>query len=267
MTIDAARRRVLLQHHDGGGPVAIDVIAEGRGPALVMLPSSLRDSEDFDGVAAALAAAGHRVLRPQPRGMGGSRGALEGASLHTLAGDVAAVIRQLGGGRALIVGHAFGHYVARVAALDHAPLVRGVVVAAGAARSVPPGLAEALRIAADPAQPEAERLRQLRLAFFAPGHDPRPWLAGWHPTLREAYRAAGLLPPKDAWWPTSTVPVLDLQAADDPWRPAATRDELRAALGERATVRVIADASHALLPEQPAAVVAAVVAWAAGLPP
>ena len=52
------------------GEEHIEVIAEGEGPGLVLLPSSSRDSEDFDAIAAAFAAAGLRVLRPQPRGMG-----------------------------------------------------------------------------------------------------------------------------------------------------------------------------------------------------
>jgi len=37
-------------------------------------------------------------------------------------------------------------------------------------------------------------------------------------------------------------------------------------IGERATIIVIPNASHALLPEQPAAVVEAIVAWMGGLP-
>jgi alpha-beta hydrolase superfamily lysophospholipase len=44
--------------------VAIDVIVEGRGPAVVLLPSLARDSDDYDEVAEGLAAAGFRVLRP-----------------------------------------------------------------------------------------------------------------------------------------------------------------------------------------------------------
>ena len=55
--------------------------------------------------------------------------------------------------------------------------------------------------------------------------------------------------------------MLDLQAALDPFRPRETADALREELGERVTVAVIADASHALVPEQPAAVVAALLAW------
>lgn len=246
------------------GEAQIDVLVDGdaTAPAIVLLPSSQRDSTDFDDFAQRLTAAGFRVLRPQPRGMGRSSAPPPDMTLHTLAADVARTIEALGGGRAIVAGHAFGHYVARVTDLDHPPLVRGVVVIAGAARSIPPALPAALDIAADATRPEAERLASLRLAFFAPGNDPTAWLTGWHPHLRDSYRRAAEVPPKSTWWPVSHAPILDLQAADDPWRPRDTAAELQAVLGDRVTVRTIAGASHALVPEQPAAVVAAIVAWA-----
>lgn len=258
---EAGRRRVLLAS-DGAH---IDVIVDGDGPALVLLPSSQRGSEDLDAVAVLVAAAGYRVLRPQPRGIGGSTGSLAGLTLHALAADVAATIRALGGGRAIVVGHAYGHYVARMTALDHPGLVRGVVMAAAAAGRVEPALPAALDTAADDTQPEALRLDCLRRAFFAPGSDARAWLAGWHPWLAPAYRRAAQVPARAAWWGQCPVPVLDLQGADDPWRPRATALEVKEALGERATVVVVADASHALLPERPEAVARAIVEWAVTL--
>ena len=244
------------------GPVHIDVLVDGSGPAVVLLPSSQRDSLDMDDLAGRIAAAGFLVLRPQPRGMAGSQGPMEELTLNDLAQDVALVIERLGGGPAVVAGHAFGHFVARVADLNHPALVRGVAVLAGAARSYPLALTAALDLAADSARPREERLAALRLAFFAPGHDASVWLDGWHPALRDIYRQAAATPPKAAWWPVSHAPVLDLQAACDPWRPAASRLELQDALGSRVTVQVIEQASHALLPEQPAAVAAALTTWA-----
>lgn len=259
----SARQRVLLED----GPARIDVIVEGHGPAVVLLPSSQRDSEDFDDLAQRLAAGGFKVLRPQPRGMGRSTGPMQDLNLRVLAADVAATVRQLGDGRAVLVGHAFGHFVARVADLDHPQLVRGVVVAGGAARTFPPGVAESLAVASDPTQPREARLRGLRHAFFAPGNDPTSWLAGWHPELRQWYRQAGAVPAKDLWWPVSHAPILDLQGAEDPWRPPSTRNELRDVLGDMVTVQVIPRASHALIPEQPEAVAQAISRWIATLPP
>lgn len=256
-----APQRLLLPTTDGA---LLDVCVDGapQQPALVLLPSSLRDSLDCDELAAQLAGAGWQVLRPQPRGMAGSRGPMQHLSLHLLAADVMAVLDALQIESAVLAGHAFGHFVARVAAMDHPQRVRGVALLAAAARVFPPGLTAALDLAADALQPEATRLQALRQAFFAPGSDARPWLQGWYPQWRTAYRAAGALPPKDQWWPHTAVPLLDLQAAQDPWRPAHTRDELRRALGDAVQVAVIEGASHALLPEQPAAVAAAVHHWA-----
>jgi pimeloyl-ACP methyl ester carboxylesterase len=256
---------IELLHHDN---VQIEVLVDGEpGPAIVLLPSSMRDSLDFDDLARQIAARGFRVLRPQPRGMDRSRGPMDGLDLSVLAADVAHTIEHLGGGRAVIVGHAFGHFIARVTDLEHPERVRGVVVMAGAARTFPPGVAQSLEFAADASRPESERLHHLRLGFFAPGNDPSPWLGGWHPGLREDYRRAGTRPPKDAWWPVTHAPILDLQGDADPWRPPSTREELKQALGDKVTVRVVAHASHAMVPEQPKAVADIIVDWVGSLAP
>ena len=154
---DAGRTRVLVP----AGPAVIDTIAEGSGPPVVMLPSRGRDSEDYDAVAAAIAAGGFRVLRPQPRGIHGSTGPLDGLTLHDLAADVAAVIEAEHAGPAVVIGHAYGNWVARMLAVDRPDLVRGVVLAAAAAKSYPPELSVAVTKVADPALPEAERRRYL----------------------------------------------------------------------------------------------------------
>ena len=88
------------------GDARIEVIAEGAGPLVVLLPSRGRDSEDYDEVAAGIAKAGYRVLRPQPRGTCRSCGPMRGLTLHDFARDVAAVIQHAGGGPAVIAGHA-----------------------------------------------------------------------------------------------------------------------------------------------------------------
>lgn len=265
---EVIRRRESIAVEGGEIDVVSDAPANGQGQSVVLLPSSQRDSLDFDAVAQELALAGLRVLRPQPRGMGRTTLPLDGLTLHLLAQDVIATVNALGGGRAVLVGHAFGHFIARVADLDHPQCVRGVVVAGAAARVFPPGMAESLDIASDARQPDAVRCAHLQRAFFAPGNDPSVWLEGWHPELRAIYRAAGAVPAKDRWWTVAHAPLLDLQGADDPWRPPHSRAELQDLLGaERVTVDVIEQASHALVVEQPLAVARAIAHWAAGLPP
>jgi pimeloyl-ACP methyl ester carboxylesterase len=176
--------------------VAIDVIDEGKGPLMVLLPSAGRDSEDHDKVAEGLATAGFRVLRPQPRGAGKSTGPTEGITLHDLAKDVALTIENAQDGQAIIVGHAFGNWVARMTAADHPELVRGVVIAAGASKDYPKDLLVSLRDAANVALPDQQRLAALRIAFFAPGNDPSIWLKGWHPKIA-AYQRPIIASPKE----------------------------------------------------------------------
>jgi pimeloyl-ACP methyl ester carboxylesterase len=251
------RTRVLVRH----GDVVIETIVEGTGPAVVLLPSLARDSEDYDVVAEGLAANGFRVLRPQPRGMGQSTGPLTNITLHDFARDVAEVVKVHGGGRAVIVGHAYGNFVARMTAVDHPALVRGVVIAAAAARQYDPKLLAEIDKAGDPTLPESVRLAALRVAFFAPGNDPRGWLSGWHPEIRPAQRAAAAAVPQAQWWAGGTAPLLDLQADQDPFKTPDKRNEMKDEFGDRVTVVVIKGASHALFPEQPAAVVDTLTRW------
>jgi pimeloyl-ACP methyl ester carboxylesterase len=254
--------------------IRIEVAVEGRGPLIVMLPSRGRGAEDFDDVAGELVKAGFRVLRPQPRGAALSLGPMQNLTLHDLAHDVAAVIRNAGdGGPAIIVGHAFGSWVARMTAIDHPELVRGVVMAAAAAKAYPAGfagakeLSEAVRKSGDFTLPTSERLRYLRVAFFAPNSDARTWLQGWHPAADVIQLAAGRATEQSEWWSGGTVPLLDLQGELDPFKPRAMSNEMRDEFGERVSVVVIPNASHALMPEQPDAVAAAILAWIGMLPP
>lgn len=264
----AERIREIVAYDD----VRIEVIAEGSGPLVVLLPGRGRGSEDFDEVAAGLAKAGFRVLRPQPRGAGQSKGPMNGLTLHEFARDNAEVIRHEGGGPAVMVGHAFGSWVARMTAADYPQLVRGVVIAAAAAKAYPAGfagakeLSEAVRKSGDPKLSDAERLTYLRANFFAPGSDASVWLTGSYPEVDEAQLAAGRATRQSEWWGGGTAPLLDLQGALDPFKPRAMANEIRDEFGERATIVVIPNASHALIPEQPAAVVDAIVAWIGGLP-
>jgi len=253
------------------GDARIEVIAEGAGPLVVLLPSRGRDSEDYDEVAAGIARAGYRVLRPQPRGTCRSTGPMTGLTLHDFARDVAAVIAHAGGGPAVVAGHAFGNWVARMTAADHPRLVRGVAILAAASKSYPDfagaqRLVEAVKKAGDPAVAETERLQHLRSAFFAPGHDPSEWLKGWYPEVNQSQFAAGRATRQEEWWGAGSAPLLDLQAALDPFKPRETANELKDEFGERVTIAVIPDASHALIPEHPAAVVEAIVAWLRKLP-
>jgi pimeloyl-ACP methyl ester carboxylesterase len=259
----ATERQSELVHYND---VQIDVVIDGSGPAVVLLPSLARDSDDYDEVAEGLAADGFRVLRPKPRGIGRSTGPMTKITLHDFARDIAEVVKKLGGGKAVVVGHAYGNWVARMTAADHPDLVRGVVIAAAAAKQYAPELSTAVTQAGNLSLSDEQRLAALRFGFFAPGNDPTVWLKGWHPEIRDAQRAAAAAVKQDEWWSGGTVPLLDLQAANDPFKPESKRNEMKDEFGSRVTVMVIPNASHALIPEQPKAVVEALSRWIKSLP-
>lgn len=235
---------------------------DGSGPTLLVLPSFGRDGlEDFDRLADAVVARGWRVVRPQPRGIAGSIGPMQGVDLKDLAGDIAGVVRQLGGEPAVVLGHAFGNMVARVLSVEHPALVRGVILAAASATKVAPEVNETPFIAGDPARPEADRLAALRLAFFAPGHDPHPWLDGWCPEALAMQRAAVKATRLEPYWSSGTAPVLEINARHDPFKPQAFWSELHDSIGDRVTTVIVEDCAHALFPEQPDSVAEHVNTW------
>ena len=254
-----ARTRELVRREN----VTIEVIAEGRGPLIVMLPSLGRDSEEFDPAAKRIATAGFRVLRPQPRGYGRSVGPMEKLTLHDLAKDVAAVIERENSGPAIIAGHAFGHFVAKMTAVDFPKLVRGVILIGAAQKTPDPAVQKAVAIATDPTQPEAERLKHLKVVFFAPGNDARVWLKGFHANVRAAEIIARDATSQKEYYAAGNVPLLDIQGEDDPYKPLSAKNELVDEFGaKRVTVVRVPHAAHAIIVEQPDAVADEVIAWA-----
>jgi pimeloyl-ACP methyl ester carboxylesterase len=259
------------------GEVSIEVLADGGGldgggsngggAPIVLLPSLGRGAEDFDAIAARLAAAGFKVLRPQPRGIGASRGPLAEMDLHDCAADIAAVIEAARCGSAFVVGHAFGNRVARMLATDRPDLVRAIsLVAANVGRDPsPPDVRAAIRASADATLSDAARLDALRYAFFAPGNDPSAWLAGWHPHVLAAQRIAGDQTSREEDFAGGTAPILYLQPTHDPLAHGHHAQEYRSLLGDRVTIVMIPQASHAAIAEQPEFISDALIAFAHGL--
>jgi pimeloyl-ACP methyl ester carboxylesterase len=254
--------------------VRIEVLAQGHGPLIVFYPSLGRSGRDYDAVAARLVADGFRVLRPEPRGIGRSQGPMTGLTIHDLAADLAAVVVHEKQGPAILVGHAFGNFVVRMVATDRPDLVRGLVMAAASAGKVPPGSTEkpigtdirkAIDGAGDLTLPEAQRLDDLRIAFFAPGNDPKVWLGGWYPKVLEMEGHARDVTPVDEYFAGGTAPILDLQAEDDTVAPRRFANVMKSMLGDRVSITVIPHAGHALAPEQPVAMADAITAFARGI--
>jgi pimeloyl-ACP methyl ester carboxylesterase len=251
------------------GDARLEVLAQGEGPTIVLLPSLGRGATDFDSIAEHLADAGFRVLRPQPRGIGQSTGPWQDVKLEDLAADIAAVIEHDNNGPAFVVGHAFGNRVARMLATARPELVRAVgLVAANVGRNPsPPDVRAAIRMSANTSAPDDERVKAMQFVFFAPGSDARVWLDGWHPEVLAAQRVAGDLTPRTIDYAAGKAAVLYIQPSHDPLAHVEDAEEYRRALGDRVTVVVIPNSAHAVIVEQPAAVSAALIAYARTLWP
>jgi len=265
MTPAAAPTRLMVAH----GDVRLEALAQGQGRPIVLLPSLGRGAEDFDAIAAALAGAGYRVLRPQLRGIGASQGPWTGITLQDLAADVAAVIDNENNGPAFVVGHAFGNRVARTLATIRPDLVQGVgLVAANVGHAPsPPEVRAAIRLSADPTAPVEARLRAIQLVFFAPGGDVSVWLKGWYPDVLASQRIAGDRTPRGFDYAAGVAPVLCIQPSHDPLARVEEIGAYKNALGERLTVVVIENSAHAVIVERPDAVSAALIAYARTLWP
>jgi pimeloyl-ACP methyl ester carboxylesterase/alkylhydroperoxidase family enzyme len=263
-SFESARQTMLIE----GEGVTLEVYVEGDGPSIVILPSYGRGSgDDFDLFASRLSAAGFRVLRPQPRGIAGSKGEMKGISLHDQANDVALVIRKLGDGQAFLLGHAFGHGVAKAVAADHASLVSGVILAAAQCSSVPAEINRTPHDACNLSAPMEVRLAALRKGFFAPGHDPSMWLDGWYPDTMKMQVQSVRQTDIDDIRNAGSAPVLEIIPEFDPFKPREYWGELRQQLGARVTSVIIPEASHALFPEQPMRVADAVIQWCRAMVP
>ena len=156
-------------HIDGpAGPLQVHV--QGQGPAVVLIPSLGRGARDFDLLAASLADAGYRAIRPEPSGIEGSALGPGMVTMDDLADDVATVIRatvKTPPMSATVVGHAFGNRVARMVATRYPELVESVVLLASGGK-IPPSAEAATALSAvfDTSLSSTDHLAAVRTALF-----------------------------------------------------------------------------------------------------
>lgn len=255
--------RTLTQ---GSAPgVEIEVLIEGEGPNVVLLPSAGRGAEDFGLLQQALAGAGYRSLAVNFRGAGGSSKPDDSLDFRTVAADVAAVIDQLAHGRAHLVGHALGNTVARAVASYHRDLVRTVTVMPAGGHdlvSYPPDPTVMHHFARchDESLPDDERVKSIAFTFFAPGNDASCWLHGWYPEAGAVSRAMQQSNP-DEWATAGEAPVLIMHPLQDAMLPRIAGRRFALQLGDRAQYVELPDCGHAVLPEQPDLVAANLVSF------
>ncbi len=242
----------------------ITYFAGGQGTSICLLASSGRGGRDFFRLADELIARGFQVIAPNPPGVEGSSAGSGAPDFHDLAADAVAAISNETD-KAIVAGHAFGNWIARTIAANYS-LATGVVLIAAGAKQWPQELTSAIDCLASESATTEERLAALRLAFFAEHYftehgQPEDWLDGWYPELIKLQRSARKATEKSSWWHGGTVPILDLIALQDPFRPANSHDDYQAEFGNRLKIATVDQASHALPREQPAAVASAISQW------
>jgi pimeloyl-ACP methyl ester carboxylesterase len=261
-TFEAVRAQPSTERQETvkAGAATIRVTVRGRGDPIVFIPSFGRGAEDFEDLSKRLVQAGYRAILPQPRGIGGSTGPMDTLSLHAEAADIAAVIQSLAGGRAIVLGHAHGNGVARMVASDYPALVRQVILlAAGGMVPRAPDIDQAFRRVFDPTLSRQERLAAIQRSFFANGNNAAVWQDGWYFDVAAAQMAGAARTPLPEYWPGGSAPILVLQATEDVIAVPENSRLLAAEFPNRVTVVQIPNSGHAMLPEQPERIAAAIL--------
>jgi pimeloyl-ACP methyl ester carboxylesterase len=227
---------------------------------VTLVPSLGRGVEDFredfgSTLAVELAQAGYSVLLIQPRGIGRSKDSLDPAeiTMEALAQDIESVLNALEIDQVSLVGHAFGNRLSRYFAATRTGRVdKLVLLAAGGDFELSAEQQSCLFGSFNLAAPDETRLEAIHCAFFAQGQDPQIWLDGWYPALALAQVAAAQSVQSDDFKRAGGVPFLLVQPEQDFIAPPELAGRpLAEELGEQVTYVEIANAGHALLPEQP----------------
>ena len=258
-----ANEAVLIEDKARG--LTFEVLVEGSGPDVVLVPSAMRGAKDFALLQAALTKAGYRSLAMNPRCAGRSKGQLDGLTLYDIADDIAFVVDSLANGKAHLVGHALGNIGVRATASFRPEVARTVTVmpCGGhnlAANPVSSEVIAAMPDCHDESLPREERQEALRTAFFAPGNDPSVWLEDWWPGSAGIAHAIGTVDP-ELWWRGGDRPILVIQPLNDAMASTAAGRATAAELGPRCTYVEVANCGHAILPEQPEAIARHVIAF------
>ncbi|MFM8993143.1 MAG: alpha/beta fold hydrolase [Actinomycetota bacterium] len=222
---------------------------------VVMIPSLGRPASDFLTIAPALEQAGFRLvlLDPRPHWHGSP-------TLHDLAADSLAQLDALKIRTFHLVGHAFGNRLARTIAADAPQRVATLALLAAGGLVEPPadvwaGLAKCFDLSLPPEQ----HLSEVRRVFFAHGNDASVWREGWMPEVSKYQRHAVQSTPRSDWWGASVDRVLVVQGLADVIAPPDNGRRYVAEFAPHARLVEIEGAGHALLPERPREIAAALL--------
>jgi pimeloyl-ACP methyl ester carboxylesterase len=259
-----------------GGQIAYDVT--GRGP-LVVLSHGIGDHRQaFRFLAPKLVGAGYRVASADMRGHGESSIGWESITRTDIAGDLLALVRHLGGGPAVVVGHSMSGGAATIAAARAPGLISGIVEIGPFTRTQQIHLGGLLRsrpyrmglilLAGAGLGSVGMWMRYLNLAYPVKPADYDSYMAALAAELREPGRMAEFKKtskstPADAeaLLPSIRSPALIIIGTRDPDFVSPTAEaeaivaEIPAGLGTIAMIEGAGHYPHAQSPDQVAALI------------
>lgn len=237
------------------GRARLETATWGAGDPIILLPGTGYSSTAFGLIGPELARRGFRAIAVNPRGIRGSTGTLADLTYHDYAADVGAVIDRVAGGRAHVLGWAWGNRIARTLAADSPQRVATVVlIAAGGKVPAEPIVAQTTARLREPGLTAEERTRLLSVRLLGPGSDPEPLLAiqeSW-PDAQASQAAAGRSTPLEEWWSGGSAPMLVIQGLQDKVAPPGNGRDLKTNDPKRVTLVEIDRAGHGIVVEHPA---------------
>ena len=236
------------------GRARLETSTWGAGDPIILLPGTGYSSTAFGLIGPELARRGFRAIAVNPRGIRGSTGPLVDLTYHDYAADVGALIDRVAGGRAYVVGWAWGNRIARTLAADSPQHVAAVVlIAAGGKVPAEPIVAQTTARLREPDLTPEERTRLLSVRLLGPRSDPAPLLAiqeSW-PDAQASQAAAGRATPLEEWWSGGSAPMLVIQGLQDKVAPPGNGRDLNTNYPDRVTLVEIDGAGHGIVVEHP----------------
>lgn len=250
---------------------------EGEGPLVVAVPGMGDLRSVYRATTPALVAAGYRVATLDLRGHGDSDATFDAYDSVATGSDILALVRELGGGPAVVIGNSMGAGAAAWAAAEDPELISGLVLVGPFVRNAPVGRGAALAFRLALLRPWGPAAWNAWYARLYPGRKPAD-LDAHRARIRESLRRPGRWQAFAATTRTSHAPVearlgsvraraLVVMGERDPdfADPAAEAAWIAERLGGSALV--VPGSGHYPQAEYPELVNPAIVAFLAGSTP
>jgi 3-oxoadipate enol-lactonase len=261
------------------GDINMEHYVEGNGPPLLMIMGLGGQANSWGEPFLELLRPHFQIIRFSNRGTGLTDKPLGEYRIETMAEDAAGLLRELGIGRAHVLGISMGGMIAQELVLNHPQAVRGLALGCtncGPAHSVPPGPEMITMLGRVGSLPLEERIRQFWLITVTPqfvetGKEfldgimelslatPTPWA-----TFGRQFLAIQSFDTYDRL-PRIQAPTLILHGDRDILAPVGNAGVLHGRIGG-SQVRIVPEAGHCFFWEKPAESAEAIVEFMSSVP-